>query len=136
MAPELLDPADRVIDEGFHRHSRLPPLRTDLRGDKPQRPGAVTRTMRTVSANGHTPAIPFDPTSGVPYYTQIYNGYRTAIISGQLSPGQRLPSTRTLAEEFHVSRFPVLSAFDQLLQDGYLVGKVGSGTFVRDPSPR
>ena len=98
-------------------------------------PGAVTRTMRSVSANGHTPAIPFDPTSGVPYYTQIYNGYRTAIISGQLSPGQRLPSTRTLAEEFHISRFPVLSAFDQLLQDGYLVGKVGSGTFVRDPIP-
>jgi GntR family transcriptional regulator/MocR family aminotransferase len=98
-------------------------------------PGAVTRAMRTVSANGHTPAIPFDPASGVPYYTQIYNGYRTAILSGRLSPGQRLPSTRTLAEEFHISRFPVLSAFDQLLQDGYLVGKVGSGTFVRDPVP-
>src|SRR4029077_11374203 len=91
--------------------------------------------MRTVPANGHTPAIPFDPTSGVPYYTQIYNGYRTAIVSGQLLPGQRLPSTRTLAEELHISRFPVLSAFDQLLHDGYLVGRVGSGTFVRDPVP-
>jgi GntR family transcriptional regulator/MocR family aminotransferase len=67
----------------------------------------------------------------VPFYLQIYEGVRAAITSGRLIPGQRLPSTRTLAEELHISRYPVFSAFDQLLQEGYLDGKVGSGTFVR-----
>lgn len=81
------------------------------------------------------PVIPFDPTLGVPYYTQIYNGYRTAILSGRLAHGQRLPSTRTVARELQISRFPVLMAFDQLLEDGYIVGRQGSGTFVRDPIP-
>jgi GntR family transcriptional regulator/MocR family aminotransferase len=88
-----------------------------------------------VSAAAHTPLIPFDPTSDVPYYTQIYNGYRNAILHGQLFPGQRVPPTRSLSAELEISRFPVLAAFRQLLQDGYLVAKVGSGTFVRDSAP-
>jgi GntR family transcriptional regulator/MocR family aminotransferase len=77
------------------------------------------------------PIIPFDRSSPVPFYLQIYEGVRAAITSGRLTPGQRLPSTRTLAEELRISRYPVFSAFDQLLQEGYLDGKVGSGTFVR-----
>jgi GntR family transcriptional regulator/MocR family aminotransferase len=77
------------------------------------------------------PIIPFDRSSPVPFYLQIYEGVRAAITSGRLTPGQRLPSTRTLAEELNISRYPVFSAFDQLLQEGYLDGKVGSGTFVR-----
>lgn len=84
---------------------------------------------------GVVPCIEFDPTSDVPFYVQIYNGYRGAIASGQLMPGQRLPSTRTIAEHLEVSRFPVLSAFDQLLRDGYIVGRVGSGTYVREDIP-
>ncbi len=87
------------------------------------------------SGIGITPLFPFELRSGVPYYTQIYNGYRDAIISGQLSPGQRLPSSRILAEELQVSRFPVVAAFEQLREDGYLVCVVGSGTFVREPIP-
>ena len=77
------------------------------------------------------PIIPFDRTSPVPFYQQIYEGVRAAITSGRLLPGQRLPSTRTLAEELRISRYPVFSAFDQLLQEGYIDGKVGSGTYVR-----
>jgi GntR family transcriptional regulator/MocR family aminotransferase len=84
---------------------------------------------------GSVPHIPFDRTSDVPYYVQIYDAYRRAIISGQLAPGQRLPSTRTISEQLEISRFPTLSAFDQLLDDGYIVGRVGSGTFVRDQIP-
>jgi GntR family transcriptional regulator / MocR family aminotransferase len=71
----------------------------------------------------------------VPFYTQIYDGYRMAILSGRLGPGQRLPSTRTLAAELQISRLPVLNAFEQLLHEGYLEGKVGSGTYVRDCIP-
>jgi GntR family transcriptional regulator/MocR family aminotransferase len=77
------------------------------------------------------PIIPFDRSSPVPFYLQIYEGVRAAITSGRLTPGQRLPSTRTLAEDLQISRYPVFSAFDQLLEEGYLDGKVGSGTFVR-----
>jgi len=77
------------------------------------------------------PYIPFDRASAVPFYVQIYNGFLAAIVSGRLRPGQRLPSSRALATELCVSRIPVLNAFDQLLHEGYLEGRVGSGTYVR-----
>ena len=84
---------------------------------------------------GLVAAIPFDRESAVPYYAQIYNGFRTGILTGRLGPGERLPSTRSLATELAISRLPVLMAFQQLLSEGYLVGKVGSGTYVADPLP-
>jgi GntR family transcriptional regulator/MocR family aminotransferase len=52
-----------------------------------------------------------------------------------LRPGQRVPSTRGLAEELGVSRLPVLTAYEQLLHEGYFEGRVGSGTFVCDIPP-
>ena len=91
--------------------------------------------MKTAPSAGLSPYIAFDRASGVPFYTQIYDGYRMAILSGRLGPGQRLPSTRTLAAELQISRLPVLNAFEQLLHEGYLEGKVGSGTYVRDCIP-
>ncbi len=95
----------------------------------------VVVAMKAAPTAGLTPYIPFDRASGIPFYTQIYEGYRTAILSGRLGPGQRLPSTRTLAAELRISRLPVLNAFEQLLHEGYLEGKVGSGTYVRDCIP-
>jgi GntR family transcriptional regulator / MocR family aminotransferase len=83
------------------------------------------------SSPGVVPYIAFDRTSGVPLYQQIYEGCRQAIISGRIPVGQRLPSTRALAAMLGISRFPVITAFDLLLQEGYLEGKRGSGTFVR-----
>jgi len=65
-----------------------------------------------------------------PLYRQIYDGYRTAILEGRLRAGQRIPSTRALARELGISRLPVLTAFEQLLHEGYLEGRAGSGTFV------
>jgi len=65
-----------------------------------------------------------------PLYAQIYDGYRTAILEGRLRAGQRIPSTRALARELGISRLPVLTAFEQLLHEGYLEGRTGSGTFV------
>jgi GntR family transcriptional regulator/MocR family aminotransferase len=63
-------------------------------------------------------------------YRQLYDGYRTAILEGRLRAGQRIPSTRALARELGISRQPVLTAFEQLLHEGYLEGRAGSGTFV------
>lgn len=79
--------------------------------------------------------IPLDRRSRSPLHKQIYDGVRRAILNGSLRPGQRLPSTRALAIELHVSRLPVLMAYDQLLHEGYLDGRLGSGTFVSEALP-
>ena len=76
------------------------------------------------------PWISLELSSGAPYYRQLYDGVRRAILSGLLPAGTRLPSTRTLAAELGISRTTVVTAFEQLLAEGYLEGKVGSGTFV------
>jgi len=80
------------------------------------------------------PWISLDP-SGAPLYRQLYDGVRGAILSGLLPAGTRLPSTRTLAAELGVSRTTVVTAFEQLLAEGYLDGRVGSGTFVAKSLP-
>jgi GntR family transcriptional regulator / MocR family aminotransferase len=70
-----------------------------------------------------------------PLYQQLYEGVRSAILSGQLAGGTRLPSTRALAEELSVSRSTVINAFDQLLAEGYIYGVRGSGTYVARLQP-
>lgn len=73
--------------------------------------------------------IAFDASAG-PLYRQVYAGYREAILDGRLRPGERVPSSRALARELGISRLPVLNAFEQLLHEGYLEGRGGSGTYV------
>lgn len=92
-------------------------------------------------AGGIVPVIAVDRAAAQPLYRQLYEGYREAIVEGRLRPGQRLPSTRTLARDLFISRIPVLNAFDQLRAEGYVEGQVGSGTFVArslpdPPAPR
>lgn len=79
--------------------------------------------------------LPLDRGVGIPIFRQIYDGLRRAILDGRLRPGQRIPSTRGLAADLGVSRLPVLSAYEQLLHEGYLVGRTGSGTFVSKHIP-
>jgi GntR family transcriptional regulator/MocR family aminotransferase len=67
---------------------------------------------------------------GEPLFRQVYLGLREAILSGAFQSGQRLPSTRDLAEQLGISRTVVLVAYDQLLSEGYVVGRGGSGTYV------
>src|SRR5438105_6240710 len=73
--------------------------------------------------------------SSRPPHRQIYDGFRSAILEGRLRPGQRIPSTRVLAAEIRVSRFPVLNAYAQLLAEGYLESRVGAGTVVSSSLP-
>jgi GntR family transcriptional regulator/MocR family aminotransferase len=85
-------------------------------------------------------AMPFtgvalDRTSAAPLHRQLYDWLREVILSGQLAGGRRLPATRTLAAELGVSRNTVMSAFDQLLAEGYVEGKVGAGTYVSHVLP-
>ncbi len=80
-------------------------------------------------------AIQLDESSSVPIYKQLYNAIRNSILSGSLKGGQKLPSTRTLADEFGVSRNTVILAFEQLIAEGYIKGKAGAGTYVTDEIP-
>lgn len=79
---------------------------------------------------GILPLIGVDRRSRTPLHRQVYEGYRDAIIERRLRAGERLPSTRALAAELCISRIPVVSAFEQLLAEGYIESRVGSGTFV------
>jgi GntR family transcriptional regulator/MocR family aminotransferase len=70
-----------------------------------------------------------------PLQRQLYDQLRAAILSGRLTPGDRLPATRALAGDLAVSRNTITAAFDQLLAEGYLEGRVGAGTFVAESLP-
>jgi len=60
----------------------------------------------------------------------LYEEMRRAILERRLPPGIRLPPTRDLAAQFRVSRGVVVTAFDQLREQGYLTARVGAGTHV------
>jgi GntR family transcriptional regulator/MocR family aminotransferase len=70
-----------------------------------------------------------------PLYQRLYRAIRNQIIEGRLRAGERLPSTRTLARELGVSRNVVMLAFEQLVADGHLMGRTGSGTYVSSELP-
>lgn len=75
-------------------------------------------------------SISLDRRSSVALHRQLYEQFRKAILSGGLKARTRLPSTRDFAAEMRVSRNTVLSAFNQLLAEGYVEGRIGSGTYV------
>jgi GntR family transcriptional regulator / MocR family aminotransferase len=70
-----------------------------------------------------------------PLFQQIYRQIRSAILSQSLRPGTKLPSTRQLASQLSVSRSVVVSAYEQLLAEGYARGKIGSGSYVSSDLP-
>src|SRR5580704_3276888 len=86
-------------------------------------------------ASGILPIIAVDRKARETLHRQIYDAYRTAVVDGSLRPGQRIPSTRVLASEIGVSRFPVLNAYSQLLAEGYFESRVGAGTVVSSLLP-
>ena len=55
---------------------------------------------------------------------------RDAVRDGRLAPGTRLPATRRLAAELGISRGTAKAAYDQLVAEGYLTARQGSGTEV------
>jgi GntR family transcriptional regulator / MocR family aminotransferase len=66
-----------------------------------------------------------------PLYQQIYRGFRNEILSRALAPGERVPSTRALSNLLKVSRNTAVSAYEQLLAEGYLETRIGAaGTVV------
>lgn len=70
--------------------------------------------------------------AGEPLSRQIYLWFRQAILREVLKTNERLPSTRELAEHLHVSRTVVVLAYEQLLAEGFVRGRHGSGTYVAE----
>ena len=79
--------------------------------------------------------VHLDPKLSDPMYCQLYDGIRKAILTGHFQAGARLPATRALAKEFNISRNTVIEAFQRLFAEGYLEGKIGSGTYVSKALP-
>lgn len=65
-----------------------------------------------------------------PLNDQVYEAIRGAILDGRLKANMKLPSSRTLAEMMLVSRNTILSGIERLMDEGYLITKAGSGTYV------
>jgi GntR family transcriptional regulator/MocR family aminotransferase len=61
---------------------------------------------------------------------RLYLGLREAILRGTFPSDSRLPSTRALAEQQGISRTVVVLAYEQLLAEGFVAGRSGSGTYV------
>jgi GntR family transcriptional regulator/MocR family aminotransferase len=86
-------------------------------------------------SNGVAPVLAIDRKEAKPLHKQIYDGYRAAIAVRSLRAGQQIPSTRDLSRELKISRIPVLTAYAQLLAEGYFETRVGAGTFVCSSLP-
>lgn len=68
-----------------------------------------------------------------PLYQQIYRAFRHDILTRTLPPGERVPSTRALAELLKVSRNTAVLAYEQLLAEGYLETRAGAAGTVGAP---
>jgi GntR family transcriptional regulator / MocR family aminotransferase len=77
---------------------------------------------------------PGDGAFGV--YRRVYLRIRSEILSGRLAPGTRLPSSRTLATELGLARGTVVTAFQMLAGEGYIVSDGARGTIVNLSLPR
>lgn len=75
-----------------------------------------------------------DPHSGHHLYKQIKRVLRQKIDRGQLKPGDHLLPLRELGKAFKVSEMTARRAVQELVQEGVLVSRPGSGTFVCEPS--
>ncbi len=80
-------------------------------------------------------AIKTDRAAAQPLYRQVYVQIRQAVLCGELAPGTRLPSTRELARQIGLSRTTLVNAFEQLVAEGYLQARGGSGSFVTSRLP-
>ncbi len=75
--------------------------------------------------------LQLDFDSEVPIYQQLRNQVVLGIGSGQLSPGQRLPTIRALADETGINMMTVSKAYQLLKQEGYITTDRRSGAVVR-----
>lgn len=81
------------------------------------------------------PLLRVDPADAAPIWRQIEEGVRRLVASGQIRPGQGLPSVRDLARDLRVNPATVSKAYQRLTDGGVLEVKRGEGTFVTQAPP-
>jgi len=74
----------------------------------------------------------FAHSSEVPIYRQLVTQVVLAILSGDLRPGDRLPSTRELARRFGLHPNTVSAGYRQLEKEGWTESRRGSGIYIRE----
>ncbi|WP_236794150.1 PLP-dependent aminotransferase family protein [Amycolatopsis sp. GM8] len=79
--------------------------------------------------------VTLDRESSAPLAVQLADALRESASSGHLRGGDRLPSTRALAERLGVSRTVTSAAYEQLHAEGWIAGRHGSGTYVTTSPP-
>lgn len=75
-------------------------------------------------------SISIDRASPMPLSRQLADGLRRSVTEGRLGSGARLPSTRVLAAELGIARSTVVTVFEQLVAEGFVTARAGSGYFV------
>lgn len=75
-----------------------------------------------------------DNRSGAPIYDQIYSQIKDAILSGQVTEGEALPSIRALAKDLRISVITTKRAYDELESEGFIYTLPGKGCFVSERS--
>jgi GntR family transcriptional regulator/MocR family aminotransferase len=75
-------------------------------------------------------ALELDPAADKPLSAQLASGIRNLVLNGGLRAGDRLPATRTVADDLGVSRTTVIEAFARLTEEGLVVSRTGAGTYV------
>ena len=73
-----------------------------------------------------------DRGAAVPLHEQLAHGIRSAILSGRVAGGEPVPSTRALAADLGLARGTVVSAYEILAGEGYLLTRPGGGTVVAE----
>lgn len=71
-----------------------------------------------------------DRQSATPLFVQLTSEIRHRIISGEIKSNQRLPPSRSLSTELGLSRSTITSSYEQLVAEGYIEGRRGSGYYT------
>lgn len=74
--------------------------------------------------------ISLDPNSKTSLYMQLYEYIKTEIENSNIRKGEKLPSKRALASHLKISIITVETAYDQLMAEGYIISKPGSGYYA------
>lgn len=76
-----------------------------------------------------------DPTSEEPIYVQLAAQVHVALANGDLEPGERLPTTRALAESLDLNMHTVLHAYQKLRDEGVVELRRGRGAVIAQNAP-
>src|ERR1041385_4719782 len=82
------------------------------------------------------PIFTIQPGNGMPIYRQIVEEVKSAIASGRLKAGEKLPTHRDLARDLVIAPLTVKKAYDALQAEGLIAMTQGRGTFVAERGGR